>query len=111
MFTVVVNLQVRPDRIDEFLAGIADNARATRTGEPGCLRFDVHRVVDDPHRFVLYEIYTDSDAFYVAHRNAPHYPAWRHVLDTCVVPGTHINTFAAPAFPADIPENPESCNQ
>ncbi|WP_111766013.1 putative quinol monooxygenase [Nakamurella deserti] len=105
MFTVLVTMQIHPERLADFRAGIAANAHATRTTEPGCLRFDVHQLVDDPHRFVLYEIYTDPDAFYVAHRNAPHYPAWRLILDTCVVPGSHHNTFAAPTFPDDILES------
>jgi (4S)-4-hydroxy-5-phosphonooxypentane-2,3-dione isomerase len=107
MFTVLVKLTVRPDHIEEFLEGIHVNARASLRDEPGCLRFDVHRSTDDPHHFVLYEIYTDEEAFRVAHRQAPHYAAWRDVASRCVAPGGHVNTFAAPVFPDDIPENPD----
>lgn len=106
MFTVIVDLTVRPDRLEEFLDGIRGNARATLRDEPGCLRFDVHRRLDDPRRFVLHEIYADADAFHVAHRQAPHYAAWRAVAERCVEPGGHVNTFATPAFPHDVPENP-----
>lgn len=105
MFTVIVSLQVRPDRIDEFLEGLHQNARATLADEPGCLRFDVHRSDDDPHRFLLYELYASPQAFYDEHRSAPHYATWRAVSDRCVVPGSHVNTFATPAFPEDVPEN------
>jgi autoinducer 2-degrading protein len=104
MFTVIVTLQVRPDRIDEFLRGIRANARASLRDEPGCLRFDVHRSAEDAHRFLLYEIYADEVAFREAHRTAPHYAAWRAVADRCVVEGGHVNTFAAPVFPDDLPE-------
>jgi autoinducer 2-degrading protein len=107
VFTVIVNLTVKPDRIDEFLDGIHINALATLHDEPGCLRFDVHRSTERPDQFVLYEIYTDEDAFFTAHRQAPHYAAWRQVAERCVVPGGHVNTFATPAFPLDIPERPE----
>jgi autoinducer 2-degrading protein len=104
MFTVIVNLTVRPEFLEEFIAGIHSNARASLRDEPGCLRFDVHQSTDKPHEFVLYEIYADAHAFYVAHRQAPHYAAWRTVANRCVQPGGHRNTFAEPAFPEDIPE-------
>jgi autoinducer 2-degrading protein len=104
MFTVIVNLTVRPDRVDEFLDGIRANALATLRGEPGCLRFDVHRSTEQPNQFLLYEIYTSPGAFYTEHRNAPHYAAWREVAARCVEPGGHVNTFAVPVFPEDVPE-------
>jgi autoinducer 2-degrading protein len=104
MFTVIVNLEVRPDRLAQFLDGVRANARASLRDEPGCLRFDVHQLADHPHRFLLYEIYRDEAAFRDEHRSAAHYRRWREVADDCVIPGSHLNTYAAPAFPADIPE-------
>lgn len=102
MFTVLVDLTVRPDCVEEFLDGIRANSRASLRDEPGCLRFDVHRRVDDPNRFVLHEVYADEDAFRLAHREAPHYAVWREVADRCVVEGGHVSTFATPAFPEDL---------
>ncbi len=96
MFTVLVNLAARPERLEEFLAGIRDNARASLRDEVGCLRFDVHQQVEDPTRFVLHEVYADEDAFRTAHRSAPHYAAWQQVAERCVVPGSHVNTFCRP---------------
>ena len=93
MFTVIVTIDIRPNRRGEFEAGIQANAAASRE-EPGCLRFDVNRVSDTPNRYVLYEIYTDADAFYGAHRAAPHYAAWLRVVETCVLDKT--NTYAEP---------------
>ena len=74
-FTVLVTLDVRPDRIEEFIAGITSNAQASLRDEPGCL--DVHRDQATPTRFYLYELYADEDAFSTAHRSAPHYAAWQ----------------------------------
>jgi autoinducer 2-degrading protein len=111
MFTVIVDLSVRAKRVEEFLAGIHENARASLRDEAGCLRFDVHRRIDDPSRFVLHELYTDADAFYIAHRQAPHYATWRAVAERCVEPGGQVNTFASPAFPDDVPENPAPQNR
>jgi (4S)-4-hydroxy-5-phosphonooxypentane-2,3-dione isomerase len=101
MFTVIVNLTARADRLDEFVAGILTNARASLRDEPGCLRFDVHQQVEEPTRFVLHEIYADGDAFYRAHRSAPHYAAWQEVVARCVVPGSQVNTFCRPLDPEE----------
>ena len=76
MFSLVVQMTVRPGRREEFLAAIAANAEASVRDEPGCLRFDVCSVEGDDHRFLLYELYTDADAF-AAHKAAPHFAQWR----------------------------------
>lgn len=104
MLTVIVTLDVRSEKLDAFVKGIQANARASLRDEPGCIRFDVHRSADVPNRFHLYEIYRDRAAFEVDHRAAPHYAAWRQVVDACVVPGSHVNVYATPEFPDDIPE-------
>lgn len=96
MFTLFVTLDVNPDKLDDFLAAIAVNAEASLRDEPGCLTFDVHRDVADQHRFYLYEIYADQDAFRITHRNAPHYAKWQEAAKVCVVEGSHRNTFAQP---------------
>ena len=80
MFSLVVQMQVRPGRREEFLAGISANAEASVRGEPGCLRFDVSSVDGDENRFVLYELYTDAEAF-TAHQAAPHFAKWRSVAE------------------------------
>ncbi|TYL51756.1 antibiotic biosynthesis monooxygenase [Nocardioides sp. BGMRC 2183] len=104
MLTVLVDLHVRPDRLEEFVEAIGTNARASLRDEPGCLRFDVHRQIDDPTRFVLHEIYRDADAFYLEHRATAHYAVWKEVAARCVVPGGHVNTFATPLVPDTLEE-------
>ena len=104
MYTVIVNLQVKPDMVDAFLEAIGENSRASRRDEPGCLRFDVHRDNDDPNHFVLYELYADERAFTDAHRSAPHYEKWRSAAAELLEPGGQVNTFATPVFPGDLPE-------
>lgn len=104
MYTVFVQLEIRPGMLDEFTAGIHENAIATLRDEPGCIRFDVHQDATIPTRFYFYEIYIERQAFEVEHKQAPHYERWRQVVDQCVVPGTQHNTYAQPLFPEDIPE-------
>ena len=104
MYTVIVNLQVKPDMVEAFLEAMGENSRASRRDEPGCLRFDVHRDNSDPNHFVLYELYADERAFTEAHRGAPHYEKWRAASAELLEPGGQVNTFATPAFPDDLPE-------
>lgn len=104
MFTVIVSLRVKPDMVGRFLEVMGETSRASRRDEPGCLRFDVHRDNDDPGHFLLYELYADERAFTEAHRRAPHYEKWRAASDELLEPGGHVNTFATPAFSADLPE-------
>jgi autoinducer 2-degrading protein len=91
MFSLVVQMQVRPDRREEFLAGIAANAEASVRDEPGCLRFDVSAVAADANRFFLYELYTDAEAF-EAHKASPHFAQWREIAERVLVPGSQVNT-------------------
>jgi (4S)-4-hydroxy-5-phosphonooxypentane-2,3-dione isomerase len=84
MFSLLVQMEVRPGRREEFLAGIAANAEASVRSEPGCLRFDVCSVDSDENRFVLYELYTDADAF-ALHKAAPHFTEWRAIAEQVLV--------------------------
>ena len=83
MFSLVVQMEVRPGRREEFLAGMAANAEAAVRDEPGCLRFDVCSVQGDESRFVLYELYADADAF-AAHKASSHFAQWRTVAEQVV---------------------------
>jgi len=84
MFSLMVQMEVRPGRRAEFLAGMAANAESSVRDEPGCLRFDVCAVGSDENRFVLYELYTDASAF-EAHKASPHFAQWRTVAEQVVV--------------------------
>ena len=104
MYTVIVSLRVKPELVDRFLEVMGENSRASRHEEPGCLRFDVHRDLDDPTHFLLYELYADDRAFTQDHRGTPHYQRWRAAAAELLEPDGQVSTFATPAFPADLPE-------
>ena len=89
MFSLTVQLEVRPADRDHFLAAITANAEASVREEPGCHRFDVSAVEGDDTRFVLYELYDDAGAF-EAHKRAPHFCAWREVADRVLA--SQVNT-------------------
>lgn len=91
MISLIVRLDVFPDRREEFLQAITSNAALTFGDEPGCLRFDVCEDRSDPHHFIFYEIYRDEAAL-EAHRAAPHFARWRDAVARTVVTGSQVNT-------------------
>jgi autoinducer 2-degrading protein len=71
-FTIIVEFDVVPGRMAEFLPLILVNARTSLAEEEGCERFDVLRPEGQPDRIVLYEIYRDPAAFDV-HAASAHF--------------------------------------
>jgi autoinducer 2-degrading protein len=98
MLIVHVDIAVQTDRITDFLTASVTNATASLT-EPGVLRFDVLRDEGDPAHVVFVEVYRDAEAA-SAHKQTPHYAAWRDaVADLMARPRTRV-TFA-PVVPTD----------
>ena len=83
MHMIMVRLEVKPERVDDFLRLVSLNASESRK-EPGNLRFDVVRSVDHPARFGLYEVYRD-DAAVRAHQATAHYATWRAEVEGLLV--------------------------
>ena len=100
MLVVHVHARVRPERVAEFLDATEVNANAS-LGEPGVARFDVIQDQADPAHVVLVEVYRDDDAA-AAHKQTPHYAAWRDaVADMMAEPR------ASTRFAAVFPDEPE----
>jgi quinol monooxygenase YgiN len=80
MLIVHVFVHVKPESVDAFRAATLDNARNS-VREPGVVRFDVIQQEDDPHWFVLLEIYrTPADP--ARHKETAHYAAWRDAVES-----------------------------
>ena len=79
MMMIMVRLEVKPERIDDFLELATFNATQSRK-EPGNLRFDLVRSVATPARFALYEVYLDEAAVQ-AHMATAHYARWRAEIE------------------------------
>ena len=73
MFVVTVTFRLKSGQRAAFLPLMLENARLSRTLEPGCARFDVCEAGE--HEIFLYELYTDADAF-EQHKTMPHYQAF-----------------------------------
>ncbi|MCG3463253.1 (4S)-4-hydroxy-5-phosphonooxypentane-2,3-dione isomerase [Xenorhabdus bovienii] len=71
MQVTLVEINVKADKIDEFIEVFRDNHLGS-VKEPGNLRFDVLRDENIPTRFYVYEVYADETAV-AAHKKTPHY--------------------------------------
>lgn len=70
------HLTARDDAVEPFKARLQQHAANSLGAEEGCLRFDVHQERDNPALFLLVEVYADEAALQ-AHRDSPHYEAFR----------------------------------
>ena len=89
MLTVIARYKTRPGASDEVAAVLLNHVVATRR-EPGCIDFTVLRSLEEPERFILYERYTDEEAFR-AHRASPHF---REYVEGTIVPLLEEREFA-----------------
>ena len=80
---VLVMVTVRPDMLEEFERALLHNARESVRHDPGCVRFDVSQDLEDPTRWVLYEVYEAPEA-HAAHRESPHFLAYDRVAARAV---------------------------
>lgn len=78
LLVVHVHVHVKPESVAAFRQATLANARAS-VQEPGVARFDVCQRQDDPHRFVLVEVYRDAEAP-ARHKETAHYAAWRDAV-------------------------------
>jgi (4S)-4-hydroxy-5-phosphonooxypentane-2,3-dione isomerase len=74
-FAIVVQAEIVPERLDEFLHLIEHNAIQSRQ-EPECIRFDVIRSHEQSNLFFFYEIYTNNHSAMDHHKSQSHYQAW-----------------------------------
>ena len=80
---VLVEFEIKPDRVDEFFKLVCINAAASFRDEPGCRKFDVMREPSNPARanvITLYEIYDDEAAF-EAHQRTSHFATFSKAID------------------------------
>ena len=78
MLIVHVHVHVKPGCEEAFKAATIENARCS-IQEPGIARFDVAQQPDDPTRFVLIEVYRNSEAP-ARHKDTEHYQQWRDTV-------------------------------
>jgi autoinducer 2-degrading protein len=80
MIGIIVEVNVEPSRMDEFLKVAEADAVGSRA-EPGCLRFEVLRSTDSDTRFYFYEVY-ESAAAVAEHKAQPHFQLWTNFKES-----------------------------
>jgi quinol monooxygenase YgiN len=91
---LIAEFTARPgeaDTVAVLLAGLADDVRR----EPGNVAFDCYQREEDPHRFVVYEIYRDRAAF-EAHIGAEYGAVFNARLRELIVEPNSVLTFLKP---------------
>ena len=95
---LVVNLEIKPERLEEFERAIKIDAAGSRY-EKECYRFDVLRDPENKHKFVFYEAYKD-DAALDFHKAAPHYQDWDKFYVTEGCKSLECNVYEGWDFPS-----------
>jgi len=95
MKIVIVYLEAKPEKAEEFAAVCAANHEGS-VKEAGNIRFDVLRNKEDPNKFVLYEIWESEEAL-AKHKTTQHYLNWNAANETCLVKPRSRDTYEAVA--------------
>ena len=82
MIVTCVHVRVKPEDVDKFIIATIRNHRKS-VKEPGNLRFDFIRQVEDPGCFMIYEAYESEEAA-ADHKKTPHYAEWRDTVADCM---------------------------
>ena len=92
MYAISVTIFVKPEFAARFIEATFDNASNSRK-EPGNIRYDVLRAEDDPHRFLLYEVYRSKEDV-AKHQQTEHYLRWKNsVADWMAQPRVGVKHF------------------
>ncbi len=83
MFALMVTVNVKPDKREQFLQAIEHDSICSVRDEPGCLRFDVLQNQADPDTYYFYEVYRDEAAF-ASHTKTPHLARWLEASQVCL---------------------------
>jgi quinol monooxygenase YgiN len=79
MFALVVRFKARKDKEKELEQMIREMTEKVRRNEKDTLMYDLHRKIGDSTDILLYERYTDKNAWEVTHCSTPYFKA---LLDT-----------------------------
>ena len=81
LYHLNVKLSVKPNRRDEFIKVIENNAKGTRTAEPLAVEYVWGESTTEPNIFYFSEKYKGRAGF-EAHTKSPHFAAWETFVAT-----------------------------
>ena len=92
MFTTLVYVHVKPEKLEDFIKVTIKNHESS-IEEDGNMRFDVLQDENDPCKFVLYEAYESKEKA-AEHKKTKHYSTWRDAVSSYMTEqrlGVHYN--------------------
>ncbi len=93
MYGAMARLVARDGHKSDLLDFLRWDAEVCRRVEPGTLRFDVWESPDEPNVVLLYEAYTDRDAFEVHTANEPFKRFVDEIIPSLLEPPSFVLTF------------------
>ena len=99
MFVAAVHIFVKPEAVDDFMELIELDQEGT-LAEPGCVRFDVVRSVDDPNEFLIWEVYLDEEAA-AFHKTTPHYAEFKERMPALASKDRYADRYEGVSVPTD----------
>ena len=75
MFTLVARFKARKGKAKELEEMIREMTKKVRKNEKDTLMYDLHRKIGDSTDLLLYERYTDRNAWEVTHCSTPYFKA------------------------------------
>lgn len=79
MYIVMVYVNVKDGYFEEFEKATKENAENSLK-EEGVIRFDVLREIENPNKYILFEVYkTEEDS--KKHKQTQHYKKWRDTVE------------------------------
>ncbi len=80
--TIVADIRVRPDRVEQAKAELLKLVAPTRA-EAGCLQYDLHQDNDDPAHFLFFENW-ETRELWRAHMESDHIAAFRAATEGAI---------------------------
>ncbi|MFC4949720.1 putative quinol monooxygenase [Pseudonocardia sp. GCM10023141] len=83
MILIVLKAKIKPEKRDEWLAGVSKYTADVRS-EPGNVSFDYYENGESPNEFAIVEVFADGDAgsAHVATEHATNFFAWMPAMIT-----------------------------
>lgn len=72
MISLVIVVEANPEKVEEFVRFLSEEAADAISNEPGCRDFVISQSATEPNVFTLAEFYDDAAAL-DAHRLTPHF--------------------------------------
>jgi autoinducer 2-degrading protein len=86
--TVTARLKIKKTMLDEAARGLKELAAKTRK-EPGCIKYELHRCLDDDTMLLIYEVWKQKDDI-DKHFETAHFKAWRKLSQDMTAEPTQV---------------------